>query len=207
VIPAQVVFEKEPVPAEGLRSRKKARTRRAIEDAAFALFAEQGYDATTIEQIVEGAEVSETTFFRYFPSKADLILEDHGSRLPALLQALVERPSTENDLVAVRVALQQAWVAAIDPARTARTAQAIASSNVLRGMTYNRGLGWYADISAALARRRGLDMPDQQCSLVAWMALSVFGGTLEEWIANGCVGDLGEAVERGFTLMVRLCSE
>ena len=207
VIPAHVVFQQEPQRTEGLRSRKKIKTRLAIEDAAFALFAEQGYDATTIEQIVERADVSETTFFRYFPSKADLILSDHGAQLPALLQAILERPQGESDLIALRRALQQAWVAAIDPQRTARTALAIATSHLLRGMTYNAGLGWHSAISEALARRRGLDAPDERSSLVAWMALSVFGGAVEGWIAGGCVGELGDAVERGFDLMTQLSHE
>jgi AcrR family transcriptional regulator len=202
-----VVFQQEPERAEGLRSRKKIKTRLAIEDAAFELFAEQGYDATTVEQITERADVSETTFFRYCPSKADLILSDHGTQLPALPQTILDRPLIEDDLAAVRGALMHAWVAAIDPQRTARNAQAIAASNVLRGMAYNAGLGWYGGISDALARRRGLEVPDRQCSLAAWMALSIFGGSLERWIASGCLGDLGEAVERGFDLMIGLCRE
>jgi AcrR family transcriptional regulator len=59
-----------------LRERKKAQTRAAIQTHALRLFREQGYDATTIEQIIESADVSETTFFRYFPTKEDVVLQD-----------------------------------------------------------------------------------------------------------------------------------
>ncbi|HYS31584.1 MAG TPA: TetR family transcriptional regulator [Streptosporangiaceae bacterium] len=59
-----------------LRERKKAQTRAAIQTHALRLFREQGYDATTIEQIIEAANVSETTFFRYFPTKEDVVLQD-----------------------------------------------------------------------------------------------------------------------------------
>ena len=85
----------------GLRERKKVKTRLAIEDAALALFEERGYEATTVDEIADRAEVSTTTFFRYFPTKADVLLGDHGIQLPAIRQTIVDRPASENDLVAI----------------------------------------------------------------------------------------------------------
>ncbi|MEO3806864.1 TetR family transcriptional regulator [Nonomuraea sp. B1E8] len=73
----------------GLRERKKARTREAILREAFRLFRERGYNATTIDQIAEAAEVSPATFFRYFPTKEDLVTLD---RFPPLIEALQEQP-------------------------------------------------------------------------------------------------------------------
>src|SRR3954449_11756401 len=59
-----------------LRERKKQKTRWAIQEHALRLFAQQGYEATTVEQIAAAAEISPSTFFRYFPSKEDLVIQD-----------------------------------------------------------------------------------------------------------------------------------
>ena len=73
----------------GLRERKKARTRAAIREHALRLFREQGYYATTIEQIADAAEVSPATFFRYFPTKEDVVLQDDFDVIsPEVLAAL-----------------------------------------------------------------------------------------------------------------------
>ncbi|MGI5488585.1 TetR family transcriptional regulator [Microtetraspora malaysiensis] len=72
----------------GLRERKKARTREAILREAFRLFRERGYNATTVEQIAEAAEISPATFFRYFPTKEHLVTLDG---FPPLIEALASQ--------------------------------------------------------------------------------------------------------------------
>ena len=206
-MPAQVVFQQTLERPDGLRLRKKVKTRLAIEDAALALFAEQGYEATTVEQIAERAEVSTTTFFRYFPSKAEVILTDQAGRLPALEAAIVARPRSEDDLTAVRHAIREAWVATVDPERTVRTARAVASSHILRGLSFDIGVGWIAAISAALARRQGRKTPDGRTVLAARVAMSVFGSSVDLWIAGGCRGDLAHAIDQGFDNLLTLCRE
>jgi AcrR family transcriptional regulator len=207
VIGSQVAFREDTRPEDGLRSRKKLRTRFAIEDAALALFGEQGYDATTVEQIAERAEVSTTTFFRYFPTKAEVVLSDQGQQLPALHQAIVDRPHDESDLVACRHAVVEAWVTAIDPARTARKAAAVAVTPVLQGLSYQNGLRWMETIPDALAKRRGLTKPDERCLLAARVVLGVLASAMEGWMARECVGDLAAAVEDRFDLMTEHCGE
>jgi AcrR family transcriptional regulator len=207
VMPAQVAFREEHPPPLGLRSRKKLKTRLAIEDAALALFDEQGYDATTVEHIAAVAEVSTTTFFRYFPSKADVLLAEHGEQLPALHLAIVERPPEETELTAVRRAVVEAWVAAIDPERTAHKYRIIVTSPVLQGLSYERGTRWLEVITDALARRRGRRLPDARSSVAARVALAVLAHGVEGWLATGCTGSLRDAVEQAFELMTDLGGE
>ena len=66
----------EPRPSGGAWERKRARTRRTIQRHALRLFGEQGYQATTVEQVAEAADLAPSTVFRYFPTKHDLVVLD-----------------------------------------------------------------------------------------------------------------------------------
>src|SRR5947209_18763354 len=88
----------------GLRERKKARTKAAIQQEALRLFREQGYEATTIEQIAEAAEFSPSTFFRYFPTKEDVVLYDNLD--PLVIEAFQAQPPELSPVQALRAAMQ-----------------------------------------------------------------------------------------------------
>jgi len=89
----------------GLRERKKARTRAAIREHALRLFREHGYGATTVEQIAEAAEVSPATFYRYFPTKEDVVLQDDFDVLA--MEAFEAQPPTLSPIAAVRAAMAE----------------------------------------------------------------------------------------------------
>ena len=90
-------------PPLGLRERKKAKTRAAIQAHALGLFAQQGYDETTVDQIAEAAEVSQSTFFRYFPTKEDVVLHDRYD--PILIAAFHAQPAELRPIEALRGAI------------------------------------------------------------------------------------------------------
>jgi AcrR family transcriptional regulator len=91
----------------GLRERKKAKTRAAIQEHALRLFREQGYDETTVDQIAEAAEVSPSTFFRYFGSKEDVVIYDALD--PILIEAWRAQPAGLGPVQAMRQALAQVF--------------------------------------------------------------------------------------------------
>ncbi len=94
-------------PAVGLRERKKERTREMIRAHALHLFATQGYDETKVQQIIDEVEISESTFFRYFPTKADVVLTDDFD--PLIVDSFQRQPRTLNSVQALRKAFRDAF--------------------------------------------------------------------------------------------------
>src|SRR6516165_7364868 len=86
----------------GLRERKKQRTRDTIARVAHQLFVERGYQATTLPDIAEAADVSTRTIFAYFPSKEDILFSHLELMKAALAQALAERPEGKDALETIR---------------------------------------------------------------------------------------------------------
>ena len=88
------------VDVTGRRERNRVRTHDALRDAALDRFAAQGFDATTVEQIADDADVSMRTFFRYFPCKEAVLFGDE--HWAPMLEALRARPADEPMLASLR---------------------------------------------------------------------------------------------------------
>jgi AcrR family transcriptional regulator len=102
---SQAAAPSAPAAPAGLRERKKARTRASLREHALRLFREKGYQNTTVEQIAAAAEVSPSTFFRYFPTKEDLVLQDDMD--VRMIEALEQQPPDLGPVAAVRAASRQ----------------------------------------------------------------------------------------------------
>jgi AcrR family transcriptional regulator len=195
------------VPSLELRARKKERTREAIEDAALDLFIEHGFEDATVEQIAARADVSKATFFRYFASKADVIFGRPDERHRQLHLGIVERPASEDDLTAVRVAVKERWLPTVDPQRTIRQTLAARTSPVLRGLSLDVGSRWQEDVSRALAERRRLAQPDRRCRLAAAAAFTVLSNAVNLWMDGEAGNDLADVVDEGFVLLCAVCCD
>ena len=98
----------------GLRERKKQQTRETITRAALRLFAERGYDETTLADIANAADVAPRTFFGYFETKEDVFLGPGDARLEHLARAIHDRDPGEPILAAVRRELLRARAASVE---------------------------------------------------------------------------------------------
>jgi AcrR family transcriptional regulator len=139
----------------GLRERKKAKTRAAIQAHALRLFAAQGYDATTVDQIAEAAEVSQSTFFRYFPTKEDVVLHDRYD--PVLLAAFREQPAELGPIAALRGAMRSVFGSLPDEEleQERQRGALVISVPELRARTLDRTAGVLEEFMEAIAARIG----------------------------------------------------
>ena len=148
------------LPTAGLRERKKARTRAEIQTHAFRLFREQGYDATTVRQIIEEAEVSESTFFRYFPTKADVVLLDDFD--PLITEAFRRQPPELSPVQALRGAFKSAFdeLSAQEESEQQERMRIILSVPELRAGMLDQFASAMGLLAEELAERVGRDRDD-----------------------------------------------
>jgi AcrR family transcriptional regulator len=166
----------------------KRRRRDALEQAALALFAEQGYKDTTATQIAERANVSRRTFFYHFTSKDDILFAIDEERVSSLTSAVRAQPAALCDLHAAEAALQ-AWVttgshSGQNVRRVLLLRQAAAQSTVLRGKELDIHRAYAAAIAQGLAERRGLAEPDRSAITVGAVAQTLMRLVADRWVAH-----------------------
>jgi AcrR family transcriptional regulator len=151
----------------GLRERKKAKTRAAIREHAMRLFTEQGYAATTVDQIAEAADVSQSTFFRYFPTKEDVVLSDDYD--PMMVAALRAQPAELPPLEAIRRSLRELFGRLTDEqwAQEQRRQELIRSVPDLRMRTQQQYADSIALLAELVAERAGLAPDDFSARVLA----------------------------------------
>ncbi|MEV1024354.1 TetR family transcriptional regulator [Streptomyces sp. NPDC050264] len=175
----------------GLRERKKLKTRTTIREATYRLITDQGYDATTVEQIAEAAEVSPSTVFRYFPTKEDIVLTDEFD--PILERELRARPADESIIDSLRHVIDRSLHLALESEepevsrlRTRLQVEVPAvRSRMMESMSVTGQM-----ICHVLAERTGRDAGDLE---VRVYAMSVVGALMEAtmyWAEHGHEGDL-----------------
>jgi AcrR family transcriptional regulator len=188
-------------PQLGLRERKKIKTRTAIREATYALIKEQGYDATTIEQIAEHAEVSPSTVFRYFPTKEDIVLTDEYD--PILLDELRRRPADEPWMESLRYVMKLAIAAATDEEPEAVRLRShllvqvpAVRSRMLESMSVTGRM-----LGEAIAERTGRARDSFEVRVFTMSLIGALAEVSLYWAENGFEDDLNDLVDRALDVV------
>jgi AcrR family transcriptional regulator len=184
-----------------LRERKKLKTRLSIRREAFRLFTERGFDATSVEQIAAAAEVSASTFFRYFPTKEDVVLDDDYDH--ALAEAVKARPADEPVIEALRNALKGALSRQLAEDRAdllfrTRLAGTVPS---IRARSLEDQLDSQNGIAAVIADRAGRDPEDLEVKCAAAAIIAVSTAVVWHWAEQGGEEDLTELFDHQLGLL------
>jgi AcrR family transcriptional regulator len=169
----------------GLRERKKRKTRWAIQEHAVRLFVQQGYDATTIEQIAEAAEISPSTFFRYFKTKEDVVIQDRYDELMA--DEIRKAPADLAPLEVVRRAFTVSF-ATIGPDEIEQVLQRARlqfSVPALRMRSLDNMQESIRYLAVPLAERLGRAPDDFRCQAFIGACVGAMINALMAWVREG----------------------
>ena len=197
-----MAFVTEPEP--DWRQRKKNATRDRIRASALRLFGEQGYDATTVEQIAAAAGVSHMTFFRYFPTKEDVALSDSYDPLIASLlqQTPAGWPLTER----IRSALLQGLRQVYDTDRDTLLAQnkLIVSTPALRERLWASQMDTQQLILQALDTSQDNPQPSFTDRVTVAACLAAATTAILTWVENDGTPDLPHLIDQAFDTISHL---
>jgi AcrR family transcriptional regulator len=186
-----------------LREAKKVRTREGLAAAAIQMFTERGFAETTVEEIAEAAAVSPRTFFRYFATKEDVVLDVMRSGAPDIGSILQDRPADEPILCALRsAALSWCEVVGGSTPGLACVVQLARSSPQLAHRLEEQKRSHQLHLEAVVGQRLGVDPSvDPRPHLIVSLVGAVLGASIERWAdSDGCVA-LCNSIEAGFDLL------
>ena len=186
-----------------LRQRRRAFTADEIERVAIELFAARGFAEVTVDEIAEAAGISPRTFFRYFPTKADVVRAHQRRLVDRLVRALAARPADEGPVTALREAfLATSQMRADDRDRIVLVGRLLSSA----GAAVARDVGFEADrtdeLVAIVAEHAGLDpVTDLRPAVVVAAMTGAAQAAFRAWVESGGTVELATMVADALELL------
>ncbi|MFW0797250.1 TetR family transcriptional regulator [Gordonia sp. CPCC 205515] len=189
----------------GLRERKKLQTRDRLISAALELCDSQGFDATTVEQISDAADISPRTFNRYFATKEDVILAPAEDMIAAMAAALDAQPRTDNEFQALVNAQMQILggecpTGSVDLSRFETMNRIIQSAPSVSGRNTELAERKYRSITDKVAERMGLPADDPQVRVTVGLYMSLVHISMDAWRCGQSSGDAADSAVAAQTL-------
>lgn len=186
----------------GIRERKKQRTRQALRQAAARLFLERGFEATTIADITAAADVAPRTFFSYFQTKEDVVLDEGAQRFAKAQKTLQQRPHGEPLLAAARrAALEIAADLQTQSDQEPAMARVIRSTPAIQARIRDRMGQWEEQLAAMIAQERNAPPDDLDSHVVAAALVGVLRSVQRVAVAAEMQLDLPALMDHAFDLL------
>ncbi len=181
------------MPRLSLRERKKQKIRQDLIRISTQLFLQHGYDQTTVEDIVKQADVSQRTFFRYFPNKEDLVFRDKPQRLQRFQEVLDKAQAASTPLTSAKVAILQL---ARDTMKNQQTLKIeydiVTASPYLLALDVEQDMTYQRLMASALERHPAGALDRFKANLLSGAIFGAIRSIMEDWYENDCQQNLLE---------------
>ena len=169
-----------------IHERKRQAVRSYLSEVALRLLTDRDFDSVTVDEIAAAAGVSRRSFFRYFASKEDVVLQFLDQMAERLRDAVLARPAQESPLVAVHAALRPQVAAYVaDADRTLAVVRLLQRSPLLRARELESRQRMRELVAEAIGRRLGVDhRTDLRPRLLAGIALVPFDVAITTWVES-----------------------
>jgi AcrR family transcriptional regulator len=167
----------------GWRERKRVQTHARIQATAIELFLRDGFDAVTMDQVAEAAEVSRRSLFHYFRSKEEIVFSTKAGLGELIAEAVAARPADEPLLAMAENALKDMARHFQGPEPRA-LARLIARTPALRAGDHAKHEALEQVLADALAARKGLAPDAEPVRVTALVAVAILRHATEQWLES-----------------------
>ncbi|MEU9190777.1 TetR family transcriptional regulator [Streptomyces sp. NPDC048484] len=197
-----------PPQRSSLRERTRAAMRAEVSEVAFRLFAEQGFDKTTVEQIAAEAGLSRTTFFRYFGTKEEVVLGKMGEVGVEVAAALAARPEGERPWDSLRRTFDVvARTDPEDPEQSLHLMRLLNDACALMTHQWEKTQGWQSVLVPEISRRLGdgsEPADDLRARALVASAIACLNAATDAWTDGDGTTSLSELVDRAMGALSEL---
>ncbi|MEU7803908.1 TetR family transcriptional regulator [Micromonospora arborensis] len=187
--------------ADGLRERTRRAVRAELAQVALDLFAERGFDETTVDEIAQAAGLTKRSFFRYFPAKEDAVFGGVDVTGEQVVEGIRARPADEDPWQSLHHVLRQ-WERQIHASeQTLASLRLIESTPSLHARLHQKRAQWRRHVSDALRDRPGVRLDSFTAELLTNAASAVLDTVSQEWLRSGGTADRAALLDRGFAFL------
>ncbi|MFI5720837.1 TetR family transcriptional regulator [Nocardia sp. NPDC051750] len=186
--------------AEGLRERTRRAVRAELTEVAIGLFARQGFEATTVEEIARAAGMTKRSFFRYFPTKEEAVFGGIDLTGEQVIADLAARPAGEDPWDSLHFVLRN-WQDEIHASeQMLAVLRLVEVTPALGGRLHQRRAEWRQRVSDAVRQLPGAEIDSFTADLLTNTAVAVLDAVSGEWLRSGGTADRAALLDRGFAL-------